>query len=101
MKKDGFCEYKILKDIAMLKLKEEVTFQELAIKIHTGRTHPYFIQTVEMLIDKNIIKVTRIIGITQLLKINNDKLIDYIYDSKFFNEEIVRFIAFANPLHNI
>ena len=98
---DGFNQYRLLKNIVMLNIKSEISLKDFAKKLNIDRTHPYFYKVLALLIDNEIVVHVRTIGTLKFIKINNKELVNYIYDSEFFDEEFVAFVKFVNPLYNI
>ena len=90
---DNFSTWTIFKNISITNLKKELTISELAKEININRHHPYFCQIVRLLIEKNIIRVTKTYGKTQLITIDIKKLDKMIEDSVIYKE-------FQEYIHN-
>ncbi len=90
---NNFATWKIIKDISITNIKEEITSSELAKEININKHNPYFRQIINHLINKKIISITREAGQTRLFTINIRKLDDLIENSSIYSE-------LADYIHN-
>ena len=85
---DTFPKWLLLKKIAVLKIKKEITIGELAKELEIEQTHPYFHIILGFLIDKEVIKHTKTVGMAKFIKINYKKIENLIKETKMTQEFI-------------
>lgn len=98
---NSFIKWKILKKIASLKLKKEISLIELSHLIEIERTHPYYCQLLSFLFNNEAIIHTKTIGVTKFIKVNNKKLRDILISSIYY-KEVEHLVKVYNPaFHNL
>ena len=81
---DLFSEWEIMFNIHSARFKSSFSISDLAKDIEIDRFHPTFNRVMKSLIDQEIIIVSEIVGRSKLLKIEYNKLENYLRKRKPF-----------------
>lgn len=82
----GYSETKLLIKLTKVHHTKNVIAKQLAQECNISNTNPYFQKIIQLLIQKNIIQVVKIVGQSKLLILDVSKLVDYIDNLPITNE---------------